>query len=79
MTTLEYLFKNFQKDNVLDLSKPFEDNRINVIEELQFVSGRFPAFSCFPTMFSKAILLRIVKVIDCMVFNTVFNIISVVL
>ena len=63
-------------DKMLDLSKlkAFADDKINATQKLKFAQGSvenivgkcwFPAFSPFPTMFSKAFFLRVVKSQDC--------------
>ena len=51
--------------------KAFADDKINVTEKWKFVLGRaqniLPAFSPFPTMFSKGLWYRVVKSQDCVV------------
>ena len=65
--------------------KAFADDKIDVTEKLKFVFGRvenivgkrrkcwLPAFSPFPTMFSKGFFVRVVKSLDCVVksFNPI--------
>ena len=65
----------------LSKSKVFADDKIKVTENLQFffMKGRkhcgkwrkcwLPAFSSFPTMFSKGFFLRGVKSRDCVVMG----------
>ena len=51
----------------------FADAKINVAEKIKFVLGRvenivwLPAFSPFPTIFSKGFFYRVVKSQDCLV------------
>ena len=74
-------FNSLPDDKMLDWSKfkGFADNKINVNGKLKSVLGRvekhcgkrrkcwLPAFSSFPTMFSKGFFLRVVKIQDCVV------------
>ena len=66
-------FNSLPNDKILDWSKlkGFLDNKINVTEKLKFACGKvenmvgkgenwLPAFSPFPTMFSKGSLYRVV-------------------
>ena len=83
LTTLSTLLNtdSLPINNILDLSKlkAFADNEINVTENLKFGKGRkhcgkmrscwLPAFSPFPTMFSKGFFLRVVKSRDCVVMG----------
>ena len=69
------------KDKILDWSKlkAFADDKINVTKKLKFVVGWvenivgkrrkcwLPAFSPFPTMFSKGYFLMVIKSQDCVV------------
>ena len=61
-------------DKILDWSKlkAFADDKSKVTQNLKFVLGRvenivLPAFSPFPTMFSKGFFFRVVKCRDCVV------------
>ena len=83
LTTLSTLLNtdSLPINNISDLSKlkAFGDNEINVTENLKFGKGRkhcgkrrncwLPAFSPFPTMFSKGFFLRVVKSRDCVVMG----------
>ena len=83
LTTLSTLLNtdSLPINNILDLSKlkAFADNEINVTENLKFGNCRkhcgkrrncwLPAFSPFPTMFSKGFFLRVVKSRDCVVMG----------
>ena len=74
-------FSSLPNDKILDWSKlkAFADGKSNAIEKLKYVLGWvenmvgkrrkcwFPAFSLFPTMFSKGLFLRVVKSRDCVV------------
>ena len=74
-------FNSLPNDNILDWSKvkAFADHNINVTKILKFVLGNgrkhsgkrrkcwLPAFSPFPTMFSKDFFFRVVKSQDCLV------------
>ena len=53
----------YQMTIVLDLSKlkAFADNKIDVSEKLKFELGREPAFSLFPTIFSKVFFLKVIE------------------
>ena len=75
------LLNSSPNDKILRSSKlkAFLDGKINVTEKLKIVLGRVekhcgkrrkcwsPAFSPFPTMFSKGFLYRVVKSRDCVV------------
>ena len=52
---------------MLDLSKfkAFVDDKIKVTENFEFALGMVPAFSRFPTLFSKGVFLRVVRTLDC--------------
>ena len=67
-----------RNDKILDWSKleVFADDKTNVTEKLKFLLERventgkrrkcwLPAFSPFPTMFSKGYLYRVIKSQDC--------------
>ena len=70
---------SFPNDKILDLSKlkAFADGKLNSNEKQNFGLGRienivgnrenagYTAFSPFPTVFSKAVFLRVVKTRDC--------------
>ena len=71
-------FNSLPNDKILNQSnsKDFADDKIEVTEKLDFVLGRvekivrkcwLPAFSPFPTLFSKGCFLRVVKSRDCVV------------
>ena len=59
--------------------KEFEDNKLNITKKLKFVLGKsrkqcrkrrkcwLPAFSPFPTMFSRGLFIRVVKSKACVV------------
>ena len=67
LTSPSFFFNSLSYDNFLDFSKlkAFADDNINMAEKLKFVFGRvenrlgkrrkcwLPAFSPFPTLFSK--------------------------
>ena len=73
--------KSLPNDEISDRLKfkAFADNKINVTEKLKFVLGKgkkhfekrrkcwLPAFSPFPTMFSKVFSFRVIKSRDCVV------------
>ena len=75
------VINSLPNDKFLDWSKlkAFADNKIFVTKKLKLVFGRvenvvgkrrkcwLPAFSPFPTMFSKAFFFRVVKSLDCVV------------
>ena len=74
-------FNSLPNNKITDQSKlkGFADDKMNVTQknEIYFMKGRkhcwksrkcwLPAFSTFPTMFSKGILYRVVKSRDCLV------------
>ena len=76
---LKSRFNSLPNDKILETSKlkAFADDKINVTQKLNFLFGKsrkhcekrrkcwLPAFSPLPTMFSKACLLRVVKIWDC--------------
>ena len=78
---LQSTFNSLPNDKILDWSKvkAFADDKRNVIEKLKFVFGKgrkhcgkrrkcwLPAFSPFPTMFSKGFLYRVVRSRDYVV------------
>ena len=75
-TIIEPQFNSLPNDKILNRSKlkAFADNKINVTETLKFVlrwvenivrKCWLPAFSPFPTMFSKGFVIRVIKFGDC--------------
>ena len=59
-----FFFYTLANDKILDYPKlkPFADDKINVTQK-----WKLPAFSPFPTMFSKAFFFRVDKSRDCVV------------
>ena len=74
--TLYYIIKSFNplpNDKILDWSKlkAFADDKF-VLESVENIVGKgenvgLPAFSPFPTMFSKSVSLRVIENWDCVV------------
>ena len=78
---LALIFNSLPNDKILDWSKlkAFADDKINVNQKLKSDMGRIenivgegrkqwlPAFSPFPTMFSKSLFHRVIKSPDCVV------------
>ena len=81
MICLYQLLHPLPNDKFLDWSKlkAFVDEKINATQKWNFLGGNgrkhcgkrgkcwLPAFSPFPTMFSKAFIFRVVKSLDCVV------------
>ena len=73
-----YRINSLPNAKFLDWSKlkAFADDKINGTQKFKFVSARvgnivgkcwLPAFSPYPTMFSKAFFVRVVKTRDCVI------------
>ena len=81
VNAVKHVLSSLPNDKYLDWSKlkAFADDKSNVAEKLKFVLGKvekhcgkrrkcwLPAFSPFPTMFSKEFYFRVVKSRDCIV------------
>ena len=80
--TNEMRFNSLPNDKILDWSKlkAFADNKMNLTEKLSWFGKcrkhcgkrrkcQLPAFTPFPTKFSKAFSFRVVKSRDCVVMN----------
>ena len=75
------LYSSLPNNKILDWSKfkAFADDKINLTQNLIFLNGRkhcgkrrkcwLPAFSPFPTMFSKAFFHRVIKIRDFVVMS----------
>ena len=78
-----YYINTLPNDKNVDFSKvkAFANNKSNVTQKLKFALGKgrkycgkrrkcwIPAFSPFPTIFSKGFFLRVVKSWDCVIKN----------
>ena len=66
------IFNSLLYHKIFDWSKlkAFADYNLNVAKKIEIpIQSRLPAFSPFPTMFSKAFFPRVVKSQDCVVRN----------